>query len=236
MDTEVETMDMPGSGRNCLPLFIWLSPAFPVGSFAYSHGLEWAVEVGDVRDGESLKRWIEDLIGHGSLRNDSLLCAAAWRALAEAARPSLAEANELALALAPCAERYLETTAQGNAFAEAVAQAWPCRGLQSLADSTSDIAYPVALGAAAAENSIELVATLAAFTLAFQGNLVSAALRLGTMGQSEALKLTADLLPSLQALAQFAARAPLADLGSCSFRADVASMRHETQYSRLFRS
>ena len=165
-----------------------------------------------------------------------LLCAAAWRALAEAARPCLAEANELALALAPCAERYLETTAQGNAFVKAVAQAWPCRSLRSLANDTADIAYPIALGAVAAENSIDLTATLAAFTLAFQGSLVSAALRLGTIGQSEALTLTAGLLPSLQALAQFAARASLADLGSCAFRADIASMRHETQYSRLFRS
>jgi urease accessory protein len=238
MDTEVQSMDVLGSDRNSLPLplFIWLSPAFPVGSFAYSHGLEWAVEAGDVRDAESLRLWLEDLIGHGSLRNESLLCAAAWRALAEAARPNLAEANELALALAPSAERYLETTAQGNAFVKAVAQAWPCRSLQSLAANTADIAYPIALGAAAAENSIDLAATLAAFTLAFQGNLVSAALRLGTIGQSQALKLTAGLLPSLQALAQFAARATLADLGSCAFRADIASMRHETQYSRLFRS
>jgi urease accessory protein len=217
-----------------LPLFIWLSPAFPVGAFAYSHGLEWAVESGDVHDGESLRLWLVDLIEHGSLCNDCVLVAAAWRAAGRAAE--LAEINALALALAPSAERYLETSAQGNAFVKALAQAWPCSSPIGLAMDGADIAYPVALGAAAADTSIGLEATLAAFTLAFEGNLASAALRLGTIGQSEALKLTASLLPLLQNLAHWAAQTTLDDLGGCAFRADIASLRHETQYSRLFRS
>jgi urease accessory protein len=243
MSTEVEIGDAPGCDKNALPLplLIWLSPAFPVGGFAYSHGLEWAVEAGDVRDAASLRLWLEDLVGHGSLRNDAVLLAAAWRAVsrrpsADADHVRLAEVNELALALAPSAERYLETRAQGNAFVKAIAQAWPCCHLERLATEAKDIAYPIALGAAAADTGIDLAATLAAFTLSFQNNLVSAAVRLGTIGQNEALKLTARLLPSLQALAYFAAQTSLADLGSCAFRADIASMRHETQYSRLFRS
>jgi urease accessory protein len=215
-----------------LPLLIWLSPAFPVGAFAYSHGLEWAVEAGDVHDAASLRLWLEDLIGHGALRNDAILLAAAWRAVHN--DEALVEINALALALAPSAERYLETTAQGNAFARALAQAWPCRSFKSFVER--DLAYPVAVGAAAAENAIALEATLSAFTLAFHHNLVSAALRLGTIGQSEAVKLLAALLPALEACAAFAAQATLDDLGSAAFRGDIASLRHETQYSRLFRS
>jgi urease accessory protein len=217
-----------------LPLLIWLSPAFPVGAFAYSHGLEWAVESGDIHDGKSLRLWLVDVIEHGSLRNDCVLCAAAWRAAGRGAE--LAEINALALALAPSAERYLETSAQGNAFVKALAQVWPSDSLADLAIDGADIAYPVALGAAAADTSIALEATLAAFALAFEGNLISAALRLGTIGQSEALKLTASLLPLLQDLANWAGQTTLDDLGGCAFRADIASLRHETQYSRLFRS
>lgn len=219
-----------------LPLLIWLSPAFPVGAFAYSHGLEWAVEAGDIKDAASLRLWLEDLIAHGSLRNDAVLLAAAWRAGAEANADavSLADVNALALALAPSAERYLEISAQGNAFARALAAAWPCRGLERLAGG--DIAYPVALGAAAADHGLALEATLAAFALAVESNLISAAQRLGTIGQSDAVKLSAALLPSLQDLARAAARTSLEDLGGCAFRADIASLRHETQYSRLFRS
>jgi urease accessory protein len=217
-------------------LLIWLSPAFPVGSFAYSHGLEWAVEAGDVQDAASLQIWLADLIGQGGLRNDALLLAAAWRAADKGDVATLAEINELALALAPSAERLLETKVQGNAFIAAVVPIWPCDSLQALAARNRDIAYPVALGAAACGNAIDLDATLAGFTLAFQNNLVSAALRLGTIGQNEALKVTAANLPLVRAAARFAAGGTLADLGSCALRADIASMRHETQYSRLFRS
>jgi len=217
-----------------LPLMIWLSPAFPVGAFAYSHGLEWVVEASDVHDAESLRLWLVDLIGHGGLRNDCVLLASAFRAARHTGE--LADINALALALAPSAERYLETSAQGNAFVKAVTKAWPCPGLAELAAHAADVAYPVALGTAAAETAIALEATLAAFTLAFASNLVSAALRLGTIGQSDAVQLTANLLPALQSLTHWAAQATCADLGGCAIRADIASMRHETQYSRLFRS
>jgi urease accessory protein len=217
-------------------LFIWLSPAFPVGGFAYSHGLEWAVEAGDVRDGASLQPWLNDLIEHGSLRNDALLLAAAWRAGGQGDMNSIREVNELALALAPSAERLLETQAQGNAFAAAILPNWPCHHLKTLAVQCRNIAYPIALGLAAVDVMIDLDATLGAFALAFHSNLVSAALRLGTIGQNEALQITATNLPMLREAARFAQTGSLADLGSSAWRADIASMRHETQYSRLFRS
>jgi urease accessory protein len=220
----------------CQLLFIWLSPAFPVGSFAYSHGLEWAVESGDVQDSASLQPWLDDLIEHGGLRNDALLLAAAWRASGRGDMDRLQETNALALALAPSAERLLETQAQGNAFTAAVLPNWPCHNLKALAAHCRNIAYPVALGAAAADATIDLYATLGGFALAFHNNLVSAALRLGTIGQSEAIRITAANLPKLREAARFAQAGTLADLGSSAWRADIASMCHETQYSRLFRS
>jgi len=218
-----------------LPLMLWLSPAFPVGAFAYSHGLEWAVEAGDIADRGSLEAWLTDLIAFGAPRADAILFACALRAAAAGDWPSLSEANGLAVALAPAAERRLETTAQGAAFVAAARVAWDCEPLRRLTEEER-IAYPVAVAACAAGHKLPLAVSLSAFVLALVGNLVSAAVRLGPIGQSEGQAILAALLPAMRALAREAEGATLADLGGCAFRSDIAAMRHETQYSRLFRS
>ena len=219
-------------GSGALALFAWLSPGFPVGAFAYSHGLEAAVESGDVHDRATCAAWIDDLVAVGSIRSDCVLLAAAWGA-ADPLR-----VNDLALALAPSRERHLETSSQGTAFLAAVAAAWPAPALVRFVEQVADgdTAYPVAIGVAAAAHDLPLRETLAAFALAAVSTLVSAVLRLGPIGQSEAQAIIAGLCPTLGMLADWAATSTLADLGGAAWRADIASMRHETQYSRLFRS
>jgi urease accessory protein len=218
-----------------LPLLAWLSPGFPVGAFAFSQGLEWAVEAGTVRDAPSLQGWLTDLVSHGAIRTDAVLVAAAWRSEAPT---DLCAVNELALALAPSRERRLETAAQGNAFLTAVRAAWPAPAIERFmaALAEDDAAYPVAVGLSAAAHALPLRATLGAFTLAGCSNLVSAAVRLGPLGQTEAQGIIAALCPALDRLAAWAAESTLADCGAAAWGADIASMRHETQYSRLFRS
>lgn len=218
-----------------LPLLIWLSPAFPVGAFAYSHGLEWAVEAGDIVDAASLRGWLTDLLEFGTPRSDAILFSAAFRAAALADWPALLEVNALAVALAVSAERRLETTAQGTAFAGAARPGWDCEALRRL-DGAPAVAYPVAVAATAGGHGLPLRASLEAFILAQAANLVSAALRLGPIGQTDGQRILATLLPRIRALAGEAARSTLADLGGSAFRSDIAAMRHETQYSRLFRS
>lgn len=220
-----------------LPLLVWLSPAFPVGAFAYSHGLEWAHEAGDVVDAASLESWLADLLEHGGARNDAILLVEAWRAAHAGEGERLAELAELSVALCPSAERRLETTTQGNAFLSAVERSWPCASADLLrATARGDVAYPVAVGVAAAGHGLGLPETLEAFVLGFVANLVSAAVRLGVVGQTDGQRVIAALLPAVRALAAFAETAGLDDLGSCAFRSDLASLRHETQYTRLFRS
>jgi len=220
-----------------LPLLVWLSPGFPVGAFAYSHGLEWVVEAGDVVDARSLEAWLVDLMEFGAPRLDAILFAAAYRAAASSDWAALGEVNELAVALSPSAERRLETTGQGAAFVAAARAAWDCEPLRRL-DQAPDrhIAYPIAVAGAASGHKLPLDASLEAFALAQAANLVSAAMRLGRIGQSEGQRILAALLPRIRVLARDAQGASLADVGGCAFRSDIAAMRHETQYSRLFRS
>lgn len=220
-----------------LPLMIWLSPSFPVGGFAYSHGLESAFETGDLTDAPGLEDWLGALIEHGSLRNDLILFAVAWRAVGDGDAKGLAEAAELALALANSTERRLETVTQGNAFVAAIAASWPCASVDALkAAWPGDVAYPVAVAVAASGHGLPLLPSLEAFSLAFVANLVSAAVRLGIVGQTDGQRVTAGLAPLLRSAAARAEAAALDALGSCAFRSDLAALRHETQYSRLFRS
>lgn len=216
-----------------LALYAWLSPSFPIGSFAFSHGLEWLVECGELRGAGDLESWLDDLMRHGAIRSDAVLLGLVCRAPDRA--PAL---NELALALAGPAERHLETAAQGTAFLAAVAAAWPAPALarwQALF-ADRDVAYPVALGLAASSHGIGVRAVLEAFLLATLGNLVSAVLRLGPIGQSEAQAILARRVDAVAALAAWADGACEDDLGTAAFRSDIAAMRHESQYSRLFRS
>ena len=220
-----------------LPLMVWLSPAFPIGAFAYSHGLEWAVETGQIADAATAQAWIAGLLDHGSGRNDAVLLAAAWRATMARDAEALREVAELAVALQPTRERHLEATTQGQAFLAIARASWPTPAFDMLAGAwDGEVAYPVALGVGAAGHGLPLAPTLEAALLAFVANLVSAAVRLGPIGQTDGQRITAALLPRVRAAAAFAATAGLDDLGGAAWRSDIASARHETQYTRLFRS
>jgi urease accessory protein len=218
-------------------LMTWLSPAYPVGAYSYSHGIEWAVEAGDIRDRPTLVAWIEDVMRFGGGWSDAVLFAAGFRAAAAGDRAALAGIAELAAAYAPSRERHLETTAQGAAFIAATRAAWPAAALEALAAALEPpIAYPVAVAAAAAAHRLALEAALPAYLLAFAANLVSAGLRLIPLGQTDGQRAIAALEPVLRSVAEAAAGAGLDDLGGAAWRADIAAMRHETQYTRLFRT
>ena len=213
-----------------LRLLAWLSPAFPTGAYAYSHGLEWAVETGDIKDGPSLELWLADLLHHGSGRNDAILARCAHRCSDD--RKALIDIAEMALAVCAGAERQGETVGQGNAFLLA-ARPWAS---SSFLAELGDIAYPVAVGALAGAHQIAEDDMAGALLQAFAANLISAAVRLVPLGQTTGLVVLAALEPVIIATAAATRDAGLDDLGGFAFRADLASLRHETQYTRLFRS
>jgi len=202
-----------------LRLLAWLSPAFPTGGFAYSHGVEWAVETGAVRDAETLHDWLRDLLAHGSGRNDAILLRHAHRGL---------DVDDLARATQPTRERLMETVNQGTAFLRA-AGAWG--GVP-----WSDLTYPVAVGRVAGRHGVDEHATALAYTQALVANVISAAVRLVPLGQTSGLAVLAALEPDIVATVSGSAAATLDDLGGSCLRADLFSALHETQYTRLFRS
>jgi urease accessory protein len=218
-----------------LPLAVWFSPMFPVGAFAYSHGLEWAHEAGDIAGADDLRDWLSTLMQRGALHNDAILVGAAYRAALQRDAQTLAEVNGLALAMATSRERRLETATQGNAFLLAIKKSWPCATVDLLEEG-EDVAYPVAVGVAATGHNLPLDATVAMYGLGFLANLVSAAIRLGVIGQSDGQSIIAALIPMIRDVAQSCASKTLDELGGSAFRSDLASLRHETQYTRLFRS
>ena len=231
--------DAQGGSRETFPveLQLWLSPSFPVGSFAYSHGLEWAVGQARVHDRASAVAWIGDLLRHGSARNDAILLAAAWRAARDGDAVRLAEVNDLALALSGSRERYLETSTQGKAFVTTVGAAWPGRIPKELFVALSGpVAYPVGVGAVAGAADLPLAGTAQALLAAFVSNLVSALVRLAAIGQTDGQRVIACLAATISSVASNASSSSLDELGGASFVSEIAALAHETQETRMFRS
>jgi urease accessory protein len=218
-------------------LMTWLSPSFPVGAFSYSSGIEWAVETGDITDAASLQGWLAAMLADGPGFCDGVFLAHAHRAVALRDLTALRDIAELASAFVPSRERQLETSAQGRAFVDIARAAWNCEGLeQMIAGCDGAIVYPVAVGLVGAAHALPLASTLHAFFHAVASNWISAGARLIPLGQTDSQRLLALLEPVVASTAGRALDASLDDLGSATFRADLASMRHETQYTRLFRS
>jgi urease accessory protein len=217
-------------------LMTFLSPAFPVGAFAYSSGIEWAVEAGDITDAASLQDWLSAMLADGSGFCDAVFLAQVHRATEAADTAALHEIAELAAAFVPSRERQLETTTQGRAFIEIARSAWNCDGLDEAVGQCDIIVYPVAVGLVSAAHGIPLPSALHAFLHALVSNWISAGSRLIPLGQTDSQRVLAALEGAVAATASRARMASLDDLGSATFRADLASLRHETQYTRLFRS
>ena len=218
-------------------LMTWLSPAFPVGAFSYSSGIEWAVEAGDITDAASLRDWLASMLADGPGFCDGVFLAQAHRAASTHDDAGLRDIAELAAAFVPSRERQLETSSQGRAFIEIARSAWNCDGLDDMiAHCNGAMVYPVAVGIVSAAHKIPLAPTLHAFFHALTSNWISAGARLVPLGQTDSQRVLAWLEPVVVATAKRALEASLDDLGSATFRADLAGMRHETQYTRLFRS
>ncbi|WP_199257570.1 urease accessory protein UreF [Paracoccus binzhouensis] len=199
-------------------LFAWLSPAWPVGGFAYSHGIEQAIAEGWLTGPDEVQGWIAEILRHGAGRNDAILLAHAWRG---------EDVAELALALSGCAERRRETAEQGASFA---------RTASAVEEALPAVPYPVAIGMAAARAGLPLAEVLVLFLQAFASNLVTACVKSIPIGPTRGQCILAALMPLIREVAAEAQAATLDDLGGCAFRSDLAAIRHETLQPRIYRT
>jgi urease accessory protein len=218
-------------------LMAWLSPAYPVGAFSYSSGTEWAIEAGDITNAETLRRWLTVMLSMSSGYCDAVFLVHSHRAIAENNDDLLSEIANLAAVFAPSKERFLETTAQGQAFVATTRAAWPCAALDRLlAIWDGPIALPVAVGVASAGHDVPVASVVHAYLQALTANLISAGVRLIPLGQTDGQRTLAALEQDIATTAGRALTTALDDVGTSAFRVDLASVHHETQYTRLFRS
>lgn len=208
-----------------LTLTQWLSPAFPLGSFAYSHGLEQAVRSSWVDSATDLQEWLEDIVEFGSGQSDAIWIRLAFDAESDAEVQAL---NAQCRAYAPSLERLREAERQGQAFARVTSVVWEM--------SLPTLQLPIALGRAAklAELPIDMVVTL--YLQALLANLVSAAQRLMPLGQTDAQAVLSRLNQTCLEIAADSSNKGLVDISSSAFLSDIAAMRHETLQPRIFQS
>jgi urease accessory protein len=225
-----------------LELLAWFSPAMPTGAFSYSHGLEWAVEAALVHDALSLRHYVEAVLRQGSGRVDALFLAAAYRAsiAGKFEGPSLEEVIAYAGAMHGTSELALESAAQGRALLSTLRQAWPAPELDHLDALCRRLEveprHACVAGVAAAAHRVPLRAATLAFLHALAASLISAGIRLIPLGQTDGQRLTAAIAPTILEAADEALSGLLDELGTATPLVDWCSMRHETQYTRLFRS
>jgi urease accessory protein len=222
-----------------LRLQSWLSPAFPIGAYSYSHGLEWAVEVEHICDRKSLVDWLAADLCYGSGRNEAIFFSEAWRRAINDDRAKLFEIAELAAAFRGTSEFALESSQQAACLAT-LRQVWPDPVLDWLSETLRERdvqpALAVVLGVRSARQSIPASLALPAFLQSYVANLVTAGVRLIPLGQTDGQLAVAELEEAVHAASTQAEKSSIDDLGSAAFMVDLASMAHETQYTRLFRS
>ena len=189
MNTEKVPMHMH-TDLKFMTVMQWMSPAFPIGAFAYSHGLEWAIDKGHVSNGKKLQNWIADLLEYGSLRTDAIFISLILRG------HDAKKMNELSIALCPAGERLLETKLQGSAFAKVIEDVWQ--------QDIGDLSLPIAVALAAKKQSIKQNLILPAYVHAFCSNLISAAIRLIPIGQTEGQRIMLELYPTISDLVKTA--------------------------------
>jgi urease accessory protein len=216
-------------------LMSWLSPAYPVGAFSYSQGLETAVARAIVREVASTREWIAASLSGGTMWSDAVLFARGFDFAGS--DENICRINAFAMAFQPSSELRAETLGQGRAFAEVTTSAWPCAELRmAVAAAEEGLVYPLAVACAAAGHGIGREAALLAWLHAGVSNIVSAAIRLVPLGHSEGQRCIAGLETHVAATARRAAVTPLDELSTFALVAEISSMAHETQETRLFRS
>src|SRR5262249_53500166 len=226
--------------RSLIRLHNWLSPAFPTGSYSYSHGLEWAIESHQIRHRTSLVDWLDAELRFGSVRNDAIFFVEAWRCAEGGHDTRLLETAELAAACRATSEFAVEASQQGASCLSTLREVWCDPAIDVLSEALRQrniqAVLPIVIAVRSAREGVPIGPALRAFLSALVSDFVSAGVRLIPLGQTDGQRALAELEDALLDASERALTAGIDDLGSAALMVDFASMSHETQYTRLFRS
>lgn len=228
--------ERPCSALSFLRLLSWLSPSFPNGAYSYSHGLEWAAEAGHIYDRSSLVDWLQADLCYGSGRNEAVFFNEAYRCAIDDDAAKLTRVAELAAASRGTSEFALESSQQATACLTTLRRVWPDPILDFFLEKQIQPVMAVVLGCRSARERILACVALPAFLHSYVANLVIAGVRLIPLGQTDGQLAIAELEHAVLSASAQGACATLDDLGSAGFMVELASIAHETQYTRLFRS
>jgi len=229
-------VELPYPFRSFLRLQSWLSPSFPNGAYSYSHGLEWAVEAGHIHDRSSLVDWLEADLSYGSGRNEAIFFSEAYRCVIKSDQAGLTRVAELASAFRGTSEFALESSQQATACLTTLRQIWPHPVLDLLLEMSCQPVLAVVLGTRSASERIPVRVALPAFLHSYVANLAIAGVRLIPLGQTDGQLAISELEDAMLSASAQGNCATLDDLGSAGIMVELASIGHETQYTRLFRS
>lgn len=207
-------LGIPTAMRDLLKLTQWLSPAFPIGSFAYSHGLEYAIDQGDISSADTLFDWVEGVILFGAGRSDAALL----RLTLEGA-----DVADQAEAICSSSERWLETVEQGRAFVTATNAVYT--------ETLPPMPLPIAVGVVARRLELSAETVVSLYLHSFASNLVSVAVRFVPLGQSDGQSVLHRLHEVIEQVAQAEPSLWAGAIGS-----DLASLRHQQMETRVFKT
>lgn len=215
-----------------------VSPALPVGAYTYSQGLEWAVESGRIRDEASAGAWIGDLMRHGVGRFEAPLVASLMRHWATSDSAEIARLNADFLASRESAELRAETAQMGFSLNRLLNDLGvpTLSALRAELAHLPEIAFPTVWSGLAAAWRIDPHSAICGYLWAWAENQVMAALKAVPLGQASGQRLLAELGQAVPPIAATALTLPENDWSNLTPAFALCCARHETQYSRLFRS
>ena len=215
---------------NILKLLTWNNQAFPIGSYSFSSGLEYAVESNLITTGDELQSWLKNLLNFGSIQTDAILLVEAWKLMRKKKYRNLIELNCFATSLNQSYEKYIENYEQGKSFIKITSDAWNHK-FQS-----KNLTFPLAYASSAYQENIKLEETLICYLHANLCNLLSAGIKLIPLGQTEGQRIQIKLNLYIEEEYKIILKKDMNDIGNCGWVNDIVSMQHENQFTRIFRT
>ena len=213
-----------------LKLLTWNNQSFPIGSYCFSSGLEFAVESKLIQSGKDLQYWLNDLLKYGSLYSDALILLEAWKLASKKENNKINDLNNFAVSLNQSNEKYIENYEQGKSFIKITEDAWNHKYI------SKKLVYPIAYAVAAVQENINMEDVLICYLHSSLCNLLAAGIKLIPLGQTEGQKIQIALNTYIEEEYKNILKKNFNDIGNCGWVNDIISMKHENQFTRTFRT